>query len=349
MTIRIRVLPRFPALISGTNGLRVDRDGVDLVVKPDYGALVQVPSVIDPDTNFFAVWNEDEDMYVRMSFGDVFDAVSGLGFMQTEVYDPLGVAADAFDYANMHGTNTPSDGTVTTAKLANGALSADATGRGKMADGFVNAAKLADGALSADTTGRAKMADGYLTSAKFASATLTDLKWLSKGIGEFYVADDNVAGVDIPPTSSSLYRYVELTSGLTGSGQYNENCLASESVSGSAPLVLATAVVSLSGSPMNGQTIRLLNTERRMLRAGSAGTLQNDALQNVTGTLTGPQESFSGTGAFTTGAAGGANRPNNGTASTATANFSLASDSNARTDTETRMKNIGVRIFRRIK
>lgn len=347
MTIRIRVLPRFPALISGTNGLRVDRDGVDLVVKPDYGALVQVPSVIDPDTNFFAVWNEDEDMYVRMSFGDVFDAVSGLGFMQTEVYDPLGVAADAFDFANMHGTNTPSDGTVTTAKLADGALSADTTGRAKMANGFVNTAKLADGVLSADTTGRAKMADGYLTSAKFASATLTDLKWLSKGIGEFYVADDNVAGVDIPPTSSTLYRYVELTSGLTGSGQYNESCLASESVSGSAPLVLATAVVSLSGSPMNGQTIRLLNTERRMLRAGSAGTLQNDALQNVTGTISGGQEVLSGTGPFTSGAAGASNRPNNGTSATQGLNFDLSLV--ARTDTETRMKNIGVRIFRRIK
>ncbi|MCD1264556.1 hypothetical protein B5M44_24110 [Shinella sumterensis] len=211
----------------------------------------------------------------------------------------------------------------------------------------VTIAKLVDGVLSANAAGRAKMADGFLTSAKFASTTLADLKWLSKGIGEFYVADDNVAGVDIPPTNSSLYRFVELTSGLTGSGQYNEGCLGSESVSGSAPLVLATALVSLAGSPMNGQTIRLINTERRMLRAGSAGTLQNDAIQNVTGTISGGQEALTGTGPFTTGANGVANRPNNGTASTNAVNFDLSLV--ARTDTETRMKNIGVRIFRRIK
>jgi hypothetical protein len=182
------------------------------------------------------------------------------------------------------------------------------------------------------------------------STNATDLKWLSKAVGEFYWADDGVTGVDIPPSSTSGSTvWVELTSGLTGSGQFNQNKLTSESVSGSAPLVLATAVVSLSGSPMNGQTIRLLNTERRMLRAGSAGTLQDDALQNVTGTLSGTQESFFGTGAFTTGSAGAANRPNNGTAGTFAANFALANDSNARTATETRMKNIGVRVFRRIK
>lgn len=89
------------------------------------------------------------------------------------------------------------DGSVTTAKLADGALSADATGRGKMADGFVTSAKLADGtiatgdladgavatakvadgALSADSTGRAKMADGFVTSAKIADGAVssTDL------------------------------------------------------------------------------------------------------------------------------------------------------------------------------
>jgi hypothetical protein len=48
------------------------------------------------------------------------------------------------------------DGSVTTPKLVDGVLSADAAGRAKMADGF----------LSADATGRGKMGDGYLTAVK---------------------------------------------------------------------------------------------------------------------------------------------------------------------------------------
>lgn len=48
------------------------------------------------------------------------------------------------------------DGSVTTPKLVDGVLSADAAGLAKMADGF----------LSADAAGRGKMADGYITAAK---------------------------------------------------------------------------------------------------------------------------------------------------------------------------------------
>lgn len=61
------------------------------------------------------------------------------------------------------------DGSISTAQLADGALSADTTGRAKMADGFATTAKLADGALSADTTGRAKMADGFVNQAKLGA------------------------------------------------------------------------------------------------------------------------------------------------------------------------------------
>lgn len=181
-----------------------------------------------------------------------------------------------------------------------------------------------------------------------AKADASTIKWLSKAIGEFYFADDGVTGVDIPPTDNPAFRFVELTAGLGGVGQYNNGCLTAESVSGSAPLVLATAQISLAGSPMSGQTIRLLNTERRILRPGAVGTLENDALQNITGSIASAQESFSApTGAFALGAAGAANRPNNGTASTNGLSFDASLV--ARTSTETRMKNIGVRIFRRIK
>ena len=61
------------------------------------------------------------------------------------------------------------DSAVTTAKLANGALSADATGQAKMADGF----------LTADTAGRAKMADGFVTQAKRAALATASSAFIS--------------------------------------------------------------------------------------------------------------------------------------------------------------------------
>lgn len=83
-------------------------------------------------------------------------------------------------------------------------------------------------------------------------------------------------GFTAPPKNLS-YRYVLLTAGLSGSGGYNEGVLTTENVSGSRPTVTATAVVSLVGSPLNGMTIRLLNTEERFLRGAYevAGTLQD--------------------------------------------------------------------------
>jgi hypothetical protein len=76
-------------------------------------------------------------------------------------------------------TSLLGDGTVTTPKLANGVLSADAAGRAKMADGFLSAdaagrAKMADGFLSADAAGRAKMADGFLSADAAGRAKMAD-------------------------------------------------------------------------------------------------------------------------------------------------------------------------------
>jgi len=69
------------------------------------------------------------------------------------------------------------DGSITTLKLADGALSADATGRAKMEDGYITTAKVEDAFLSADAAGRAKMEDGYFDEAtmqaKFAADVLS--------------------------------------------------------------------------------------------------------------------------------------------------------------------------------
>lgn len=95
--------------------------------------------------------------------------------------------------------------------------------------------------------------------------------WLGKAVGEVFFIQENMVGATIPPTNDDRYRFIKLTAG----DAYNSGALTGESVSGSAPLINATAVISNAGSPMNGQTVRLINTERRVLRAGLPGVLED--------------------------------------------------------------------------
>ncbi|WP_454842272.1 hypothetical protein [Pseudomonas hormoni] len=98
--------------------------------------------------------------------------------------------------------------------------------------------------------------------------------WLMQPIGVPIPVFDHLAGAPIPSTTAA-YRYIK----LTAADAYNAGVLTSESVTGSAPLVLATATINLSGSPINGLSVSLINTERRSVRAGSSGTLQNHQMQ----------------------------------------------------------------------
>lgn len=73
------------------------------------------------------------------------------------------------------------DGSVGTAKLADGALAASTAGLAKMADGYLAAstaglAKMADGYLAASTAARLKMADKFVTNAKLDDMAATTLK-----------------------------------------------------------------------------------------------------------------------------------------------------------------------------
>lgn len=105
----------------------------------------------------------------------------------------------------------------------------------------------------------------YLTS--FISSINEKLSdpWWQKPIGEPFPLLWGVTGVVEPPKDKD-YRYILLTANNFSSGQYNEGVLTSQSVSGSGVTINATAVVSLSGSPINGQTVRLINTEGRFIR-----------------------------------------------------------------------------------
>lgn len=120
----------------------------------------------------------------------------------------------------------------------------------------------ADGVLSSD-----------LATVGQIQAILSD-PWAVQPIGTFIAAGP--WGFTPPPKNRS-YRYVLLTAGQSGAGGYNEGILTTETVSGARPIVLATAVVSLTGSPLNGLTIRLINTEERFLRGAydAVGTIQD--------------------------------------------------------------------------
>jgi len=96
-------------------------------------------------------------------------------------------------------------------------------------------------------------------------------------IGEPFALFDNITGVSAPDNSGTR-KFIKLTAGLTGSGAYNEGLLTNESVTGTAPLVEATAEIAT--GPLAGQTVHLMNSEGSFLRAGTnAGVLQQDQIQ----------------------------------------------------------------------
>lgn len=173
--------------------------------------------------------------------------------------------------------------------------------------------------------------------------------WACLPIGVPVPVFTHITGVSAPPTDRS-YRYIK----LTASDSYNSGVLTGESVSGSAPLVLASAVVSLSGSPINGRTVQLINTERRALRAGSSGTLQDDAFQGHWHDVF--RSSDTGRPRFQSLSGGNSvNGISNNTSGTVDINSYLARDvitdganGTPRTANETRAKNIGADYYMRI-
>lgn len=187
----------------------------------------------------------------------------------------------------------------------------------------------------------------------------SDIWSIRVGVGELYIVDTSIAGVDIPPSGTTGPVFVQLTAGLRGSGQYNNGKFASETVSGSAPDVLATAVISLTGSPINGKTIRLLNTEGRIIRPyTTSGTILGDAIRNITGTLSDTGEaraplSTTGGDPVTTGAFGyvtnGSGKILIGGQTYTKASLTFDASKVVPTANEIRMKMLGVTAYMRIK
>ncbi|EOW9139834.1 hypothetical protein ACN1TK_002344 [Vibrio cholerae] len=69
-----------------------------------------------------------------------------------------------------------------------------------------------------------------------------------------------------PPTNDPRFRFVK----LTHNDAYNTGLLTSQTLSGSAPELVSTAVISAAQSPINGQTIDMINTMGTFIRPGVA-------------------------------------------------------------------------------
>jgi hypothetical protein len=187
---------------------------------------------------------------------------------------------------------------------------------------------------------------------------LTNDTWAIMPIGVPFPAFDHLPSFSPPPTDGG-YRYIK----LTASDPYNAGVLTGESVSGSAPLVIATAVIDDADSPLNGETVSLINTENSSLRAStSPGTKQNDQGQSITGSFSirrantaSTSTAYGSTGAISqaedsanTGLILGFVSPTV-SASTDRITFNNANSSGARVGNETRSKNIGVTYYMRIR
>lgn len=168
--------------------------------------------------------------------------------------------------------------------------------------------------------------------------------WAMQPVGALIALMDNNS-VPAPPRDNPAYRYIR----LTASAPYNIGIVTGESVAGVAPLVVATGVVSLPGSPFNNLTVSLINTERRHLRAGLPGVVEQDALQghfhNVYSGNT------AGTG-ITSGTVTGGNSLVNDIVPVGGRVQSPASDGvngTVRTAAETRVKSMGATFYMRVK
>lgn len=193
--------------------------------------------------------------------------------------------------------------------------------------------------------------DKPVTSLGVASAIKALDPWAVQPIGVPIPVFDNMTSTIVPPNyGGKSYRYIS----LTASDSYNAGVLTSEVVSGSFPLVTATAVINSPGSALHGKTINLINTEQRVLRGAlTAGELLQDAMQNITGESStfpvGNTAPLNSTGAFRTNTR--ANVPTGiaGGGSWGTTSVDFDASRVARTATETRSKSIGVTYFMRVK
>jgi hypothetical protein len=94
---------------------------------------------------------------------------------------------------------------------------------------------------------------------------------------------DHLTGV-AAPSNTGVSKFIKLTAGEDGAGQFNENLVSNEVITGAGDLVVVTADIAV--GVLLGQTVSLLNSESRYLKSGaSSGTVANDQMQTHAHTM----------------------------------------------------------------
>jgi len=261
----------------------------------------------------------------------IYTADGWVEIMGKPIYDPRSISADVFHMDNMtEGANTKIMTSAERDKLNNAV-----TGPASSIDGEI--------ALFNGTSGKALKNSG-----------LTPGGYNFLPIGMPIPIWDHLS-IDQPPNSGNGAIYVKLTAGQSGPGGYNQGLLRSETISGSAPLVTATAIVNLPDSPIYNQTIHLINTEEAFIRARTvSGELQMDQMQRITGKLKNIRSTtFVGEGMVSIEAGSTGNGTGGADTSPKNIVFNSANSPNARasstTSGETRSKNVSATWYLRIR
>lgn len=163
---------------------------------------------------------------------------------------------------------------------------------------------------------------------------LDGLEWLSKPVGEPFPLWDHWGTISGPPTDDPRFRFIKLTAGETGAGQYNEGVLVDEVVTGSSPTITATAKVNLATSPLDGGTVHLVNTSRLFLRPGASSTMQSSQFESHSHGIS----NLRSANAENLGASGSQRYVGN----------TVISSTNTTGGDETRPRNVGVTYYMRI-
>jgi len=261
----------------------------------------------------------------------IYTADGWVEIMGKPIYDPRSISADAFHMDNMtEGANTKIMTSAERDKLNNAV-----TGPASSIDGGI--------AVFDGTTGKMIKDSGFVSG---------DYNFVPIGVP--IPVWDHLT-IDKPPNSGNGAIYIKLTAGQSGPGGYNQGLLRSETVSGAAPLVTATAVINLPDSPIYNQTVHLINTEEAFLRARTtSGELQMDQMQRITGKLKNIRSTtFVGEGMVSIESGSDGNGTGGADTSPKNIVYDSANSPNARvsstTSGETRSKNVSATWYLRIR
>lgn len=212
--------------------------------------------------------------------------------------------------------------------------------------GWVNKFKLSQAYNNVENTTDANKPISVQVQAGFdeLQSSIDELFSTLRAIGEPFEVWDHIIGCPIPSNSGSV-KYIKLTAGEDGAGEYNEDLLVSELISGSSPDVIATALIGLVDSPMNGESVNLINTERRVMRAGGSGVAQSDAIRNIKGDIGSVVHYISGTGPISNSTV---RQSIDGSGGSGLHDVKFDASLQVPTANENRMKNIGATYYMRI-